>query len=59
MQKKTPKIVVIIETSLSRTYQKRHKNIILNFTSQHKSVICTISTQKQILEVKIYLTTLI
>ena len=46
----------LVETSLTRTDQKETKKSLLILTLQHKSAICTIDAQKQILEIKIYLT---
>ena len=48
-------MVVISRNITLENIPKRDKKSILILTLQHKSAICTINAQKQILEMKIYL----
>ena len=56
VENETPELVVIIKTSFSTTYQKEIQKY-RSWFELHKgeSAICTINTQKQTLEIKIYL----
>ena len=56
VENETPKLVVIIKTSLSRTYQNETQKY-RSWFELHKgeSAICTINTQKLSLDMKIYL----